>query len=237
MRRFFVFSCALCALLALTTTAAFAGNGRSGALHGKSGHGSKGKSAAAQAGKLGPAGKPTVSEQGRARGRAHKGADVKRAESRGKSAEAQHHVILCHRTGSDTNPYVVINVSVRAWEHGHTTHPEQGGRHDILLRNPAGPGEKMAESHCQSTAGSRPPRETPGQPGGVDPGGETGGGGGPTTSGNAAQVPPGRVLGAEAAAPAGSLPFTGMPVWIVFLAGVGLLTAGLVARHAARGTR
>jgi hypothetical protein len=28
-----------------------------------------------------------------------------------------------------------------------------------------------------------------------------------------------------------------MPVWIVLLAGVGLLTAGLVARHAARGTR
>jgi hypothetical protein len=62
--------------------------------------------------------------------------------TRGKSAEAHHHVIICHRTGSATNPYVVINISNRGWINGHQNHPDLDGRHDILLKDHAAPGEK-----------------------------------------------------------------------------------------------
>jgi len=74
--------------------------------------------------------------------------------SSGKSAEAQHHVIICHRTGSTKNPYVVINVSVRAWVHGHQTHPMIDDRADIELKNPARPGEKMPTAACTAGANS-----------------------------------------------------------------------------------
>src|SRR5439155_17257301 len=66
------------------------------------------------------------------------------ASTKGKGHEktAHHKVIICHRTGSATNPYVVINVSINAWLNGHTKHPALDGRSDILLKDPASPGEK-----------------------------------------------------------------------------------------------
>jgi hypothetical protein len=79
---------------------------------------------------------------------------AKSTVSRGKSGDAQHHVIICHRTGSATNPYVVINVSVRAWVHGHQTHPMRDHRADILLKDPATPGEKMPTAACTAAANS-----------------------------------------------------------------------------------
>jgi hypothetical protein len=77
-----------------------------------------------------------------------KPAEAAKPVSPGKSAEAQHHVIICHRTGSTKNPYVVINVSVRAWLHGHQTHPALNGHVDVLLKDPAKPGEKLSVSSC-----------------------------------------------------------------------------------------
>jgi hypothetical protein len=78
--------------------------------------------------------------------------------SPGKSAEAQHHVIICHRTGSTKNPYVVINVSVRAWLHGHQTHPALNGHVDQLLKDPARPGEKLSVALCSGGANHSDPK-------------------------------------------------------------------------------
>ncbi|MGB2875653.1 MAG: hypothetical protein WBB76_09310, partial [Gaiellaceae bacterium] len=54
---------------------------------------------------------------------------------KGHEKTAHHKVIICHRTGSATHPYVVINVSINGWLHGHQKHG------DILLKDPASPGE------------------------------------------------------------------------------------------------
>lgn len=67
---------------------------------------------------------------------------------KGRSAEAHHHVIVCHATGSDSNPYVVINIPWTAWSEGHSRHG------DKLMRNPASrPGSKdgIDKSACGST--------------------------------------------------------------------------------------
>lgn len=76
----------------------------------------------------------------------------------GQSALAHHHVIVCHRTGSDSNPYVVINIPMTAWLHAHAPggHPQLNGRDDILLKDPASrPGSKdgFSKSDCESRAG------------------------------------------------------------------------------------
>jgi hypothetical protein len=94
---------------------------------------------------------------------------VKAPSTPGKSGEAQHHVIICHRTGSAKNPYVVINVSVRAWLHGHQTLPALDGRVDLLLKDPAAPGEKLPASRCQNGTNSAVHPGTV-QPGTVHPG-------------------------------------------------------------------
>ena len=80
--------------------------------------------------------------------------------SQGQSALAHHHVIVCHRTGSESNPYVVINIPMTAWTHAHSdttgAHPDLNGRHDILLKDPASrPGSKdgFSKSGCDARAG------------------------------------------------------------------------------------
>jgi hypothetical protein len=83
-----------------------------------------------------------------------------KSTSSGKSAEAQHHVIVCHRTGSATNPYVVINVSIRAWQHGLQTQPALDGRSNILLQDPATPGEKLPVSRCPAGTSAAPRADT-----------------------------------------------------------------------------
>jgi hypothetical protein len=80
--------------------------------------------------------------------------------SLGRSAEAHHHVIICHRTGSDSNPYVVINIPTTAWNEAHSdttgSHPDKNGRHDLMLKDPAsGPGAKdgfTKQSSCGAPA-------------------------------------------------------------------------------------
>jgi hypothetical protein len=169
------------------------------------------------------------------------------AKGRGHEKTAQHKVIICHRTGSATNPYVVINISINAWQHGHTTHPALDGRSDILLQDPARPGEKLDASQC---------------PGGRQQGsaGTSGGVGGDQqlTVRHAATAKPrpgaGGVLGATAtthtnASPRsgsagggvlgvfsssvtrGQLPFTGLPLWPAALIAAALMAAGLLARR------
>src|SRR5215210_6941756 len=79
--------------------------------------------------------------------------------SNGRSAEAHHHVVICHRTGSASNPYVVINIPSTAWSEAHSpdtgSHPDLDGRHDVMLKDPASrPGSKdgFAKSSCGASA-------------------------------------------------------------------------------------
>jgi hypothetical protein len=82
------------------------------------------------------------------------------SSSLGRSAEAHHHVIICHRTGSNSNPYVVINIPTTAWNEAHSdttgSHPDKNGRHDVMLKDPAsGPGAKdgfTKQSSCGAPA-------------------------------------------------------------------------------------
>ncbi len=232
--------------------------------------------------------------------------------SRGRSAEAHHHVIICHRTGSASNPYVVINIPWTAWTEAHSphtgSHPDLDGRSDIMLKDPASrPGSKdgFTKASCGTPA---PPPRAP-----VD--------GCPNLEGMQATVPAGMVkdahgncvahaasvksvttttaitvqqletkshsaavktaesskaaarvttetkapvadvlrestpakkaaneqagsgvLGAVASAPeavaqtatSGTLPFTGLPLWVLALFGGSLIAAGLAVRRAAR---
>ncbi len=79
--------------------------------------------------------------------------------SKGQSADAHHHVIICHRTGSISNPYVVINIPYTAWLHAHSdstgSHPDLNKNHDIMLKDPASrPGSKdgFTKAACGSAA-------------------------------------------------------------------------------------
>jgi hypothetical protein len=167
-------------------------------------------------------------------------------------------VIICHRTGSKTNPYVVINVSKSAWLHGHTTHPDLNGHSDILLKEGATPGEKMPRSACGIPEANTPEdpngATAPGKP--EDPGRDPrpGSPSAPVTpqpSGSTSTSPPsagprpaggapghddgnGAAVAAEVAEAAGAaeLPFTGMPLWVAALAGFWLIASGLGIRKA-----
>jgi hypothetical protein len=174
----------------------------------------------------------------------------KNSSAHGNSAVAHTHVIICHRTGSQSNPYVVINISMSAWVHGHSTHPDLDGRSDILLKVGAAPGEKLPKSSCGPPGhggGGGTPNDPPGTPG--DP---------PTkvhdpTPGGIPTAPTGSPATGPTAVPAttkgvkgghrgndsgvasqlgetgvlGKLPFTGVPLWIAALLGLVLLATGL----------
>ena len=89
---------------------------------------------------------------------------AKAATSEGQSANAHHHVIICHRTGSLSNPYVVINIPYTAWLHAHSdttgSHPDLNGNHDKTLKDPASrPGSKdgFTKGACGGVAVTSPP--------------------------------------------------------------------------------
>ena len=160
------------------------------------------------------------------------------ASTKGKGHEktAHHKVIICHRTGSATNPYVVINVSINAWLNGHTKHPALDGRSDILLKDPASPGEKLDAAQCgastttTTTTTVQPatkkvtarPKHRAVAAGGVK--------GVSSTKPQAAGV-----LGAiSTPVRTANLPFTGFPLWIATLLAALLAGSGLLIRRAAR---
>ena len=163
------------------------------------------------------------------------------------------HVIICHRTGSASNPYVVINISIEGWLHGHSTHPSLDGRSDILLKRGARPGEKAAVSACgdpgtsagpatepsstvrrakpHATAATRRPDDHRAAPTAA------------TVAVRIASAPviaagtgdrgqPSEATALKTDATKRVLPFTGFPLWIVALAGVALLASGLALNRA-----
>jgi hypothetical protein len=182
---------------------------------------------------------------------------AKPAAPRGNSSVAHTHVIICHRTGSKSNPYVVINISMSAWLHGHATHPERNGHNDILLKQGAAPGEKMPQSACGGSETVTPidptrpkppgkpedPRsDPPSKPAASLPSGSTSTPlPGPTGSAPGSSHDPKRSDGprdtsvaaqvAETES-ASELPFTGMPLWVAILVGFWLIGTGLAIRNA-----
>jgi hypothetical protein len=183
----------------------------------------------------------------------------------GRSAEAHHHVIVCHRTGSASNPYVVINIPLTAWHEGHSKHPAIDGRSDILLKDPASrPGSKdgFTKSACAAETTAAPAAATgtttaahttsttttttstttttTGSAAGTGPGASGGATGGVAGAVASIGKPVGGVLGATAqlgaVAAKGRLPFTGLPLWAVALAGLGLITLGALLRRRERAT-
>jgi hypothetical protein len=172
----------------------------------------------------------------------------------GNSSVAHVHVIICHRTGSTKNPYVVINISKSAWLHGHTTHPALNGHSDILLKEGATPGEKMPRSACGQqrevpTAPKPPPSDVLPKPKDDPQSADKSKASDPPASVPAAApplIPPARPAGstdpagADGASVAGDvevlgvneLPFTGVPLWLAVFAGCLLLGTGLALRKA-----
>jgi hypothetical protein len=176
------------------------------------------------------------------------------APARSNSAVAHTHVIICHRTGSESNPYVVINISMSAWLHGHSTHPDLNGHSDILLKMGAAPGEKMPKSACGQSGGGDTPHGPP-PPSGDPPTKihDPRPGGGPAAPTGSPADPAGPMPANDPASPKpesgqsesgvaarlaetavqGKLPFTGLPLWIVGLIGLALIAAGLALLAAA----
>src|SRR5947209_5443105 len=65
------------------------------------------------------------------------------AGASGKAKTNGEKVLVCHKTGWATNPYVVIAISLHGWIHGHSKHPG-----DILL-GPSFPGDHRKDaSRC-----------------------------------------------------------------------------------------
>lgn len=113
----------------------------------------KSQAAKSQAAKAAAPGQAKKAEKQAAK--AAKQASKPATPSEGQSANAQRHVIVCHRTGSLSNPYVVINIPYTAWTNGHTTHPAKNGNSDKLLKDPASrPGSKdgFDKSACGGAA-------------------------------------------------------------------------------------
>ena len=159
----------------------------------------------------------------RAKGQAQGGSGAGNGNS--KSNDAHHHVVVCHRTGSDSNPYVVINIPLTAWSEAHSaetgSHPTLDGRDDILLKDPASrPGTKdgFRKGDCRGHDPALPPPLVP-----------------PSTPSGA--VSAGALGTAAGGAGRGQLPFTGFPILFVLLAGLGVAVgaAGIARRTGKEG--
>lgn len=160
----------------------------------------------------------------------------------GRSAEAHHHIIICHATGSATNPFVVINIPMTAWTEAHDVH--QDGR-DFILKDPASrPGSKDGFDKSDCVQPAQPAKEVEQQPPPqeqavvVPPAAQQEQGGVLGAQAVVRQPPAqqgqGGVLGEVGAVAAQELPFTGLQLWIALLAALGLVAAGLGVRRATR---
>jgi hypothetical protein len=170
-----------------------------------------------------------------------------------------HKVTICHATGSTSNPYVVITVDVHALK-AHTQH--QDGR-DVIPA-PSGGCPAASSGGGTTTTGTTGTTTTGTTTTGTTTTGTTTTGTtttGSTTTGGVAGVStppsgghsagspqpsvqggpqggPAGVLGVTTrlgtAARSGTLPFTGVPLWLAALAAAGLLAAGVGLRRTAQ---
>jgi hypothetical protein len=169
-----------------------------------------------------------------------------------------HKVTICHATGSTSNPYVVITVDVHALK-AHTQH--QDGRDVIPAPSGGCPaassgggttttgttGTTTTGTTATTTTGTTTTgtttttgSTTTGGVAGVStppPGGHSAGSPQPSVQGGPQGGPAG-VLGVTTrlgtAARSGTLPFTGVPLWLAALAAAGLLAAGVGLRRTAQ---
>lgn len=82
------------------------------------------------------------------------------------AADPQGHTTICHATGSDSNPYVVINPANPGVANGHSDH--QNGEDVIPAPNGAQRGPTHGNQECeqeQTPPAHQPPPVQPGQPG------------------------------------------------------------------------
>jgi hypothetical protein len=138
---------------------------------------------------------------------------------------------------------------MEAWLHGHATHPELDGRNDVVLKQGAEPGEKLPVSACprtstvasgsSATASVTHPRVDPssGRPDRLPSHG-------PRDPSRPRPVQPVKAkplrnanhpsasVRVAASGTRGELPFTGLPLWAVALAGCWLIGSGLALRKA-----
>jgi hypothetical protein len=187
------------------------------------------------------------------------------------SSTAGEKVLVCHRTGSAKNPFVVISISINGWNNGHSKHAG-----DILL-GPSTPGPHSHDaSRCvtggttsttttstttpSTTSTTTTPSTTTTSTTSTTQSTTT------TTSTSTSTTTPtttttgssttstavGAVLGAQTGKPSGtsgsggvlgaiahtatrgSLPFTGLPVWVPALVGLLLIGLGLALRRRGR---
>jgi hypothetical protein len=141
------------------------------------------------------AAKPAAAEVRSNAGASRKTSGAPHARARAKLQTKTHaaKVTICHFTGSETNPFVVITVAASAW------------------RSLEAKGDILAEPNG---CGARQTGETPGD--GADDGANPTG--------------PNGVL-SETVAERGDLPFTGLPVWPLLIAGGVLIASGLALRR------
>jgi hypothetical protein len=181
---------------------------------------------------------------------------VKAAVKTNEQAAGKGKVFICHATGSATNPFVLIHVSVNAVP-AHTRH--QDGR-DIVLGDKPGPCP-TAQQQQQQNAAVTPAAATPAAatPAAVTPAATAPAAAAATQpAATAATAPTSGVKGASKtiAAPAasstpssgvlgaaktlgrtattGTLPFTGLRLWIVELIALGMIGGGVAMRLIAR---
>jgi hypothetical protein len=179
-----------------------------------------------------------------------------KAAVKSEEQKPQGKVYICHATGSATNPYVLIHVSVNALP-AHTRH--QDGR-DIVLGDQPGPCPTAAAQQQQQPQQNAAAAAAPATPSSaataaaptataapaaaatpVTPSTASGVKGASKTiaaPAAASTKPSSGVLGTAktlgSAATTGTLPFTGLRLWIVELVALGLIGGGVAMRLIAR---